>query len=85
MRVRARVRDVRGGAVLVEGCHIKVVDEVDELLVAGRAEVLARLVRVRARGRVRVRVRARVRARARARARARGWRFLPAFFSRGDN
>ena len=64
-------------SVLVEGCHIKVVHEVDELLVAWRSEVLARLVRGRVRVRVGVRVRARVS--------VRGWRFLPAFVSRGDN
>ena len=36
-------RQVGGGAVRVERGHVEVVDEVDHLLVAGRAEVLARL------------------------------------------
>ena len=41
--VLAHERDVGRRVVLVEGGHVEVVDKVDELLVAGRAVVLARL------------------------------------------
>eukprot|EP00965_Chrysotila_dentata_P103611 3419761-Pleurochrysis_carterae.AAC.1 len=43
VNVLAHERDVGGGVVRVEHCHVQVVDKVDELLVAGRAVVLASL------------------------------------------